>query len=151
MDYEVVNLKEQMVVGLTARTKNSDPYMGMVIGSLWNSFYQDGICASIPNKKNDKALGIYSDYESDANGAYNVTVACAVSIADKLPQNVLVKTIPAGKYAKFVVRGHMQHAVVEFWQKLWTMNLDRTFISDFEEYQDANIENATIHIYIGIR
>ncbi len=150
MNYEVVNLEEQMVVGLTARTKNSNPDMGMVIGSLWNSFYQDGIYASIPNKKDDKALGIYSDYESDANGAYNVIVACAVNKASNIPQNTIVKTIPAGKYAKFIVHGHMQQAVAEFWQELWMMNLDRTFICDFEEYQDANIENATVHIYIGI-
>lgn len=63
----------------------------------------------------------------------------------------MVKTIPAGKYAKFIVRGHMQHAVIGFWQELWNMNLERTYICDFEEYQDSNIEEATIHIFIGIR
>lgn len=42
-------------------------------------------------------------------------------------------------------------AVSEFWQKLWNLNLDRSFICDFEEYQNADLENAEIHIYIGLK
>jgi predicted transcriptional regulator YdeE len=38
MDYELVNLEEKTVVGVTARTKNSDTNMSAIIGGLWNSF-----------------------------------------------------------------------------------------------------------------
>lgn len=31
------------------------------------------------------------------------------------------------------------------------MDLERTFICDFEEYQNTDFENAEIYIYIGIR
>lgn len=30
------------------------------------------------------------------------------------------------------------------------MNLDRNYKCDFEEYQDGNVDNAEIHIYISI-
>ena len=45
----------------------------------------------------------------------------------------------------------MVTAVNDFWQQLWGMNLNRSFVCDFEEYQNADPENAEIHIYIGIK
>lgn len=151
MDYEVVNLEEKKVIGVTARTKNSDADMPAIIGGLWNSFYQEGIYSQITNKQNDKALGIYSDYSSDMNGEYSVTVACEVSNVDVIPTNAVSKVISAGKYAKFIVHGHMQHAVAAFWGELWQMDLDRSYTYDFEEYQDCSMEDAEIHIYISIK
>jgi predicted transcriptional regulator YdeE len=151
MDYEVVTLEEKKVIGVTARTKNSDADMPVIIGGLWNRFYQEGIYSQITNKQNDKALGIYSDYSSDVNGEYSVTVACEVGNVDLIPTNAVSKIIPAGKYAKFIVHGHMQHAVADFWSKLWQMDLDRSYTYDFEEYQDCSIDNAEIHIYISMK
>lgn len=84
------------------------------------------------------------------NSEYSVIVGCEVSTFNN-NRNVITKIIPEGKYAKFIVKGHMIKAVQEFWQKLWQMNdLDRSYKCDFEEYQDENIDNATIHIYISI-
>lgn len=156
MDYEVVDLKEKAVVGLTTRTRNSDVDMTSKIGSLWNDFYQKGIYAAILNKANEKALGIYSDYETDVNGEYSVTVGCEVTNAGGISENTVIKTIPAGKYAKFIVRGHMQTAVADFWEQLWQMNFDdknleRSYQCDFEEYQNGDMENAEIHIYISVK
>ena len=45
----------------------------------------------------------------------------------------------------------MQKAVAEFWEKLWQMDLPRTFTCDFEEYQNGNMEDAEIHIYISVQ
>lgn len=151
MNYEVVYLNEKIVVGLTTRTENSDPNMGNIIGSLWNDFYQKGVYSSIKNKVNEKALGIYSDYESDTSSKYNVTVACEVEKAEDIPSNIVIRIIPEGKYAKFVIHGHMQQAVAEFWEELWNMDIDRSYTFDFEEYQDSNMEDATVHIYIAIK
>ena len=60
-------------------------------------------------------------------------------------------TLPAGKYAKFTVKGDMS-AVSKAWQQIWQLNLDRTYIADYEEYLDNNMtDQATILIYIGIK
>ncbi|MCI8408612.1 MAG: AraC family transcriptional regulator [Lachnospiraceae bacterium] len=150
MNYEVVELKEKTVVGVMAKTNNFAPDMGQVIGGLWQKFYE-GIYTEITNKLNEKALGIYTDYEGDEKDDYHVIVAYEVEKAENLPRDTVKKVIPAGKYAKFIVKGHMQKAVAEFWEKLWQMNLPRTFICDFEEYQNENMEDAEIHIYISIQ
>lgn len=150
MDYEIVELEEKKILGVSARTKNSDPNMGMVIGSLWNKLYNEGVYNKITNKVNEKAIGLYSEYQDDFNSEYSVTVGCEVSRAEDIGEGIVYKIIPKGKYAKFIVRGHMQRAVCEFWEKLWDMDLDRSYISDFEEYQNADENNAEIHIYISL-
>lgn len=151
MNYEIVNLPEKRVVGVTARTKNSDPDMPVIIGGLWNHFYQDGIYSKITHKTSDKSLGIYSDYENDFLGEYDITVGYEVSNDSSVLPDTILKIIPSGRYAKFVVKGHMQKAVADFWSKLWEMNLDRSYQCDFEEYQNSDMENAEIHIYISLK
>ena len=150
MNYEIVNLEEKIVVGITARTSNDDENMGNIIGGLWKDFHGKGIYNLIENKVNDKAVGIYSDYENNYMGKYNITVGAEVKEAENIPTESIIKVIPKGKYAKFIVRGHMQRAVSEFWNELWNMDLNRNYLCDFEEYQDCNEENAEIHIYISI-
>ena len=40
----------------------------------------------------------------------------------------------------------------EFWQKVWNMNLDRSFVCDFEEYQAGDdMDNMEIHMYISLK
>lgn len=150
MNYEIVNLEEKIVAGVSAVTNNYAPDMGAVIGGLWERFYA-GIYAAIPDKTNGKALGIYTDYTGDEKDDYTVMVACETSSGQVPVDGVTVRRIPAGRYAKFVVKGHMVQAVADFWQLLWTMDLPRAFSCDFEEYQDGSMDNAEIHIYIGLK
>ena len=67
MQYEIVELKETKIAGFTARTNNSSPDMGTVIGGLWQRFFSAGGYDSIPDKTNGKAMGIYTDYENNEN------------------------------------------------------------------------------------
>ena len=149
MHYEIVELKEAQVAGFTARTNNASPYMGTVIGGLWQRFFSEGGYAAIPNKVTGKTMGIYTDYENDEHGDYTFMTACEVS--GDVCEGFDVRTLPSGKYAKFVVIGNMMTAVGEFWQKLWQMPLERTYLFDFEEYRNTDPENCEIHIYIGIK
>ena len=150
MEYEVVALEEKVIAGVSARTRNDAPDMQQVIGGLWSDFYGKGIYAAVAGKKNGKAIGLYSDYESGASGAYDVTVACEVAADEPQREGVIKKVIPAGHYARFVVKGDMVQAVAVFWGELWNMDLDRAYTGDFEEYQD-NEACATIHIYIALK
>lgn len=150
MKYEIVTLKEKIAVGISARTNNTSPDMGAVIGGLWNRFYNEGIYASLPDKVNGKALGIYTDYAGDEKADYTTVVACETS---KEPQGeeYTVCRIPAGRYAKFIIHGDMVQAVAESWQKIWQMELPRSFQCDFEEYQNDSMDHAEIHIYVGLK
>ena len=151
MNYEIVNLEEKIVSGYCARTNNTSSDMGQVIGGLWQKFYSAEGYPIIPNKSNDKALGIYTDYENDEKSDYTVLAACEINDTENVPDSFKIRKIPSGKYAKFIVKGNMITAVSEFWQKLWTMDLPRAFVCDFEEYQNADPENAEIHIYISLK
>ncbi len=151
MNYEIINLDEKTVAGYCARTNNTSPDMGQVIGGLWQKFYSDKGYPLIPNKTNSKALEIYTDYDNDEKSDYTVMVSCEVNDISNLPEYFNVIKIPAGKYAKFIVKGNMITAVAQFWQELWKMDLPRSFVCDFEEYQNADPENAEIHIYIGLK
>ncbi len=149
MDYEVVTLEGKIAVGVSARTSNAAPDMGAVIGGLWEKFYGEGILASVPGKVNEKALGIYTDYSGNEKNAYTAMAACETD--QEPPAGVYsVCHIPAGRYAKFVVHGDMVQAVAAAWMEIWQMNLPRAFQCDFEEYQDDCMDNAEIHIYVGL-
>ena len=150
MEYEIITLEEKIAVGLSARTNNQSPDMGQVIGGLWNRFYNDGIYAAIPEKTNTKALGIYTEYDGDEKSDYTVIVACEAK-AKPLEGDYAICRIPAGRYAKFIIHGDMVQAVAAAWQEIWSMDLPRTFQCDFEEYQDDSMDNAEIHIYVGLK
>lgn len=151
MEYVIVELEEKTTVGFSARTNNLAEDCTSVIGGLWQKFYSAGGYKAIADKVNGKALGIYSDYASDAAGDYTVSAACEVSADATVPEGMTRTIIPAGKYAKFIVKGNMHEAVGKFWQELWEMDLERSYGSDFEEYQNSDMENAEIHMYIGIK
>lgn len=150
MEYEIVNLKQKTLVGISVKTSNDSPDMGNVIGGLWGNFYGRGIHEQIKNTVNEFAIGLYSDYTDDRNG-YCITVGNEVSSLDENNKNLDVKIISAGKYAKFSICGNMVTAVANAWQQIWQINLDRSFTGDFEEYKNADVENAEIDIYVALK
>lgn len=151
MNYKIVNLKEKTVAGLKTRTSNSDPEMSRSIGALWQQFFSPQGYWAIPNKNSENTIGLYTNYQDGDEGDYDVLVCCEVSTAKGLPESFSSATIPAGKYAEFVVHGDAQKAVGAFWQELWSMPLDRKFSCDFEEYHNGGTpEDTEIHIYISL-
>ena len=143
MNYEIVELKEKTIVGFAARTSNEDPQMGAIIGGLWKQLYTPENTEKIQNRVNAYAIGLYSDYDKEG---YQVTAGFEVSDAES-GNGFTVKTIPAGRYAKFSVHGDMIEAVANSWKEIWETPLDRTFTGDFEEY----LSQEDIDIYIAIR
>lgn len=146
MNYEIVNLEQKTLVGVSAITSNSDSKMGKIIEGLWQKLYEGGLYTTIKNKTNEYAIGLYSDYLEDK---YCVTVGSEVS----KPENdeLTMKIIPAGKYAKFSVHGPMEKVVGEAWSEIWKMDLYRSYTGDFEEYLNSNLQNADINIFIALK
>ena len=143
MNYEIVELKEKTIVGFAARTSNEDPQMGAIIGDLWKQLYTPENTEKIQNRVNSYAIGLYSNYDKEG---YQVTAGFEVSDAEN-GNGFAVKTIPAGRYAKFSVHGDMIEAVANSWKEIWETPLDRTFTGDFEEY----LSPEDIDIYIAIK
>ena len=146
MNYEIVNLEEKILVGVSAITSNDDPNMGKIIGGLWEKLYQGGVNETIKNKVNEYAIGLYSDYEDNK---YLVTAGNEVCKVEN--EGFTIKKIPAGKYAKFSIEGHMEKAVAQAWNEIWKIDLDRSYKADFEEYLNSDFDNAKIDIYISLK
>lgn len=149
MEYKVIELEEKLVSGIKVRTNNFSENVYEVIGGLWEKFYFETY-NKIENKVNGRSLGIYTEYENDEKGDYTMMTACEISSSDK-NNDMIIKKIPAGKYAVFTIRGDVRTEVGKFWEQLWKMKLDRTFICDYEEYCEGTMEDCLINIYIGIK
>lgn len=151
MDYTIVELEEKILVGIGTRTKNSDPKMQETIAGLWKNFFEKGYRVSIPLQKGEHTIALYDAYESDVNGEYDLTVGVETIESGQNPEGCIVKKIPAGRYARFIVKGNMQEAIGVFWEEFWKMkSVQRSYKADFEEYLNADPENCEIHIYISI-
>ena len=153
MEYEIVELEEKIVEGINVRTTNQDGKSIQDIGALWQKFYAEGEYNKIENKVNNKAIGLYTDYEGDYTKPYNFIACSEVNKKSENMENRITKIIPKGRYAKFVIIGDVQKSVGEAWGKIWNMNLERKYTCDFEEYQNntEDMQNQEIHIYIAIK
>ena len=139
-----------MIIGLCKRTHNSEPDMVGSINKMWQRLFGDDILRGILHRVNDHTIALYDAYESDASGLYDVTIGAEISDVDGQLEELVVKKIPAGKYAKFEVEGPMETAVYDFWNKLWKMPLERNYKGDFEEYILNDGVNCKVNVYIGI-
>ena len=152
MKFEIGELEEKIVEGIEVKTTNENGKSIQDIANMWQTFFMQGIYEKIANKVNDKTIGLYTDYEKDYTKPYNFVVCTEVSENSKNMENRVVKVIPKGKYAKFVIYGDVQNAVGQAWQEIWKMDLNRKYTCDFEEYQNNSndMQNQEIHIYIAI-
>ena len=154
MDYKIVELAEKTVVGITAQTNNFSNEMSAVIGGTWQRFFNEAY-SEILDKANPYTLGIYTDYSSDEKGDYTFMSACEVTAAGT--NDVLeIRKIPAGKYAEFEIIGDMDtetqlKEIHQLWQEIWTLDLERSFVCDFEEYRSADPNKSDIRVYIGLK
>lgn len=133
------------IFGFSTRTQNRDEFeeKSAKIPALWQKFYESTLA------KNPGNYGVYSNYDSDANGFYTLTVGTNQS--DSLPDIDMLKILP-GTYLVFANEGPMPQAVIKTWQEIWAYFSDkpsyqRNFKTDFEFYSGPN----QIEIYIGIK
>jgi predicted transcriptional regulator YdeE len=97
---------------------------------------------------NTTIFGVYSDYESNANGLYNVTVGTA---NDNQSADLSAVKINSGNYLIFQGKGAMPLTVIDTWKRVWSYFADesthqRCFITDFEAYSNSD----EVAIYIGV-
>jgi len=148
MNYETVRLEEKIIVGLTGRTGNMDPDCQKIIGGLWQDFMGEGVSGQVKNKANSFCVGLYSAYDF-IEMKYDVTVGCEVT-GNSNPE-LSAKTIPAGRYAKFHVKGDVVKDVSDAWGIIWELPLERSFTGDFEEYTSNENGMADVNIYIALK
>ncbi|KAF1021278.1 MAG: hypothetical protein GAK37_03485 [Pseudomonas sp.] len=139
------------VSGLKVRTRNTDesaPGRGK-IGPMWGQFFGEGMYEKIPGKQvGSPVYGVYSAYESDADGLFDVSAAVAT---DGPAPGFESQVIQAGAYRVFEARGAMREAIIQTWQQIWSCFQQpgapaRAYATDFEAY----VGDDLVLIHIGL-
>ena len=134
------------------RTTNAQEMSGDSgkIGPLWNQFMQGGP-ESIPGVTDPDAIyAVYHDYESDASGAYDLTLGKSVHPEAPAPEGMSRIHIPTARYLVFTADGNSPEEIMAAWRSVYDyfdgqMEQRRAFTFDFEQYSPAGIE-----LYIAI-
>lgn len=147
------------VKGFKTRTTNAAEGQPATakIGALWGQFFATMGEGKIKVAPHDSSIyGVYSQYESDANGAFDVTAAVAIlsQSHDEVVNDQQVSfTIAGGDYLVFRTKGAMPDAVIQAWQHIWAYfaapreDFARCFVSDFEQYIGAD----EVAVHIGVK
>ena len=162
MTPRIVDLGAFEVVGIMASTNNAkEASPDGIIGKQWQQFLTEHLADKIPDRLDHDVLAVYADYISDANGQYTYILGARVKpvINPVVPQGMVVKTIPAGRYAVFTSeRGPVAKVVVETWKHIWSyyqspQNGTRAYVVDFEVYDERanDPNNSQVDIYVGVK
>jgi predicted transcriptional regulator YdeE len=156
----VVQQEGFTVIGISARTNNArETATDGAIGKQWARFMQEGILAEIPNKVDHSIVAVYTDYARDHNGDYTFVLGAKVSSSANVPEAMIAKKIPAGRYAMFTSdKGPGPKVVPALWMKINSLPKsaiggDRAYRADFEIYDEraADPQNLQVDVYVGIR
>lgn len=136
--YCIKNLEDFEIYGLTTKTSNLNETKTPKIAPLWDNFLKN-----YDGKSN--IYCVYSEYESDVNGKY---LFCIGTKTKSIP-NLKTSKVYGGKYAVFTSKFENGNDTINLWKFIWNFfensDLKRAYKSDFERYNDGNLE-----IYIGI-
>lgn len=134
-----------IVKGFSVRTQNKDEFNGQTakLPGVWQRFHHSDLAS------NTKIFGVYSSYDSDANGPYTFTVGVA---SPPTPDQLSTVTIQKGDYLVFEGSGPIPSVVFETWKRVWAFfethtEYQRNYISDFEAYTGS--EQIAIHIGVA--
>ena len=150
----VVNERPAMtLVGIECRTSNHPDAGPKDILKHWEKFFNEGIYGQIPNKSSPEVMALYCKYEGDYTKPYSLIIGCLVNSTDDLPENLVVHEIPATNYAVFKAAGEHPKTLIDTWEEIWAMDIDRTYSGDFEVYGEkfAIQSPPEVDIYIAIQ
>jgi CubicO group peptidase (beta-lactamase class C family)/predicted transcriptional regulator YdeE len=157
---KVVSQDGFTVIGIAARTTNAKEMTpDGVIGKQWMRTFQEGVLGKIPNKADASIIAVYTDYASDHNGEYTYLLGARVTSDAQVPEDMVAKKIPGGKFAVFTSdKGPAPQVVPAIWIKINSLAQnavggDRLYRADYEIYDERarDPENLQVDVYVGIK
>jgi predicted transcriptional regulator YdeE len=133
-------------ISVTTNNKNELSEESERIAPLWEKYDLDNVYSQTFNKAHETSFyGVYSNYVTDFNGDFDVTVGVEVT-KDK---NALI--IENTKYLLFTKQGELPEVAYELWQEIWdyfanNSEYKRAYTVDFEKYSKEN----EVEIYVSI-
>ena len=160
MNPKVASQDEFTVIGIAARTTNAKEMTpDGVIGKQWMRIFQEGVLGKIPNKADASIIAVYTDYASDHNGEYTYLLGARVTSDAQVPEGMVAKKIPGGKFAVFTSdKGPAPQVVPAIWIKVNSLPQnavggDRLYRADYEIYDERARDpgNLQVDVYVGIK
>ena len=157
MDNPTVQRPEMTLVGVSLRTTNAEEKgPNGRLPRLWETYFQSEIAAKIDANNPHLIYALYTDYESDAAGAYTVLIGHETKDnAARAEKGFKHAFIPKSKYMVFTTKkGPVYEVVLQAWEYIWRYFQEspeiRTYTGDFEVYDGRNFDpaNAEVKIYI---
>ncbi|MCG8616950.1 MAG: GyrI-like domain-containing protein, partial [Desulfobacterales bacterium] len=139
------------VAGLKIRTTNTaemNPETA-AIGKLWQSV---GRAIETSGKMPKKVYGIYNNYESDDQGAYDLLAGTEPPFPEASDTSIESVSLPGGTYVRFTRSGPPMETAMAAWQEVWDFFQQpdapkRSYLYDVEVYSGTD----TLDLYIGIK
>ena len=143
------------ITGISTRTSNLPGRAEKEIPALWARFQAEGVMQLLENRDGDSVYCVYTGYESDHRGEYDVVLGCRTDLPPAaIPGGFVTIQISAGPYEKFTATGNlMQGVVFSQWLKIWEAGLRRAFTTDYEVYDERaiNPSSAVVDIFIALK
>ncbi|WP_310828588.1 GyrI-like domain-containing protein [Paenibacillus pedocola] len=160
MNTYTTHKQKLLLTGVAVRTTNAEEAgTNGRLPKLWETYFQSTL-PSLPGIRDPHYIySLYTNYESDATGAYTTLIGHEINDERTREDNNLeVMLIPESKYLVFKTRkGPVYEVVAEAWQEIWDYFKEaaevRTYTGDFELYDTRNYDpvNLEIEIYIAIK
>jgi predicted transcriptional regulator YdeE len=160
MNPKVVEQDGFTVIGIAARTSNAKAMTpDGVIGKQWMRIFQEGVLGKIPNKADASIIAVYTDYAGDHNGEYTYLLGARVTSDAQVPEGMVAKKIPGGRFAVFASdKGPAPQVVPAIWIKINShprnaVGGDRLYRADYETYDDRarDPQNLQVDVYVRIK
>ena len=141
MDHEIIDVAAPVeLAGIETRASNED---ARPIGTLWGRVRQEGLFAG-----SDRIYAVYCEYEGDHTQRYTFFIGCPAPAGEETPEGFVRRTLPAGRFARFVAEGEQPAAMMQTWMKIWGLSLSRRYETDYEIHSAA--EPSRVEIYVGV-
>jgi predicted transcriptional regulator YdeE len=151
----IVNQNDRRrVAGIATRTTNADEMQSSQarIPGLWGEFASQNWAERLgQGGAFGPTLAVYSAYESDASGSYQILIGREVAGSAPIAGPVHAVDIAPGKYFVFKFAGPLPGVVVEGWRAVWAFferpdAPKRAYSADFEAY----VEPKRVEIWIAV-
>lgn len=143
MSTEMVERDGMTLIGLEIHTSNERAHE---IGAVWQRFMGEALGDQIPERVGATVVAVYAEYEGDHTKPYTFFLGCPVSPGTAAPEGFRRRTVPAGRFARFVAQGEMPGALMETWAAIWNAPITRGFDVDYEVHDPTVPDGAEIFI-----
>jgi predicted transcriptional regulator YdeE len=144
------------LAGLAIRTDNTRA--AEAIADLWREVHRRDLVATVAGAvpllhAEVPLVAVYDDYAPDHTGAFTLTVGVPVAPGAGIPgDGLVVRAVPALRYAHLEAAGPSIPAVIAAWQHIWQqLTPRRAFSHDLEIYHPARADRGPVDLFVSVK